>query len=109
MELYNFAFLNADNEVIDISVFDSENPSSKLLDAVKAQFGAVDYKSCTVHGDAYIGGTFLDNRFVVPKPYPSWVLNVETYEWESPVGSPVEPNSVWDEETLSWIPVIQLD
>ena len=37
-----------------------------------------------------IGGTYDENlnAFIGPKPYPSWILNEETCEWESPVPKP---------------------
>jgi len=52
------------------------------------------------------------DAFVPPKPYDSWILNVDTVSWESPIGlSPElteEQNASksfydWDEETGSWI------
>lgn len=46
--------------------------------------------------------------FIFPQPYPSWILNEETYSWKSPVPYPtVEEGSdelyVWDENTISWL------
>jgi hypothetical protein len=52
------------------------------------------------------------DAFIPPKPYPSWIINKETKDWESPIGS--EPiltqeqinNKLmykWDEENLKWI------
>lgn len=42
--------------------------------------------------------------FYSAKPYPSWILNTETWQWESPVPVPdmKKPYS-WNEETKSWI------
>ena len=52
------------------------------------------------------------DAFIPPKPYESWILNPDKYEFESPVPLPSGsqnsiPNSVgemynWDEDTLSW-------
>jgi hypothetical protein len=56
----------------------------------------------------YAGVGFIYNEeldiFLPPKPYPSWVLNTEYGEWESPTPRPVTPNKVqlWNEDTLSW-------
>ena len=41
-------------------------------------------------------------NFSAPQPYPSWVLNTETYKWEAPVARP-KGDYVWDEETTSWV------
>jgi hypothetical protein len=52
---------------------------------------------------AGIGGTYdakLD-VFIPVKPYPSWVLNTETYEWDPPIPKP-EEECTWDEENLTW-------
>ena len=52
------------------------------------------------------------NAFVPPSPFPSFVLNEETADWESPVGpapelteAQVESRSFykWDEENLAWV------
>ena len=48
--------------------------------------------------------------FLLPQPYPSWTLNTETYEWDSPVPEPElteeqkESGSYyeWNEETQEW-------
>jgi hypothetical protein len=39
-----------------------------------------------------------------PQPYPSWVWNDTSKQWEAPVPKPVEGDWVWSEETLQWIP-----
>jgi hypothetical protein len=54
-------------------------------------------------GVGYIYNEELD-IFLPPKPYPSWVLNTEYGEWESPTPRPVTRNKVqiWNEDTLSW-------
>jgi hypothetical protein len=63
---------------------------------------------------AGIGYTFREDidAFVPPQPYPSWVLNNDTAQWEAPVPMPEdagigEPPKFysWDESTTSWIPV----
>lgn len=45
--------------------------------------------------------------FIAPQPYPSWLLNQQTCQWEAPVPYPNDGKSYyWDEETLSWIEVV---
>lgn len=44
------------------------------------------------------------DAFVEPKPFPSWILNTTTYQWEAPVVMPEDGNVYgWDEETNSWV------
>jgi hypothetical protein len=56
---------------------------------------------------AGIGFSYDEVRdaFIPPKPYPSWVLNEETCNWEPPVPRPEgDVFLVWDEDTQTWIP-----
>jgi len=109
MEFYSFAFLDSNNNVINIAVFDSPDPDIELLNSMKNQINAVDFKSCSIYGEASMGGLFIGHRFVEKQPYPSWVLNNETFVWESPIGNPVAPYSKWNEETLSWTPKVPIE
>ena len=54
---------------------------------------------------AGIGFTYDKTRdaFIPPKPYPSWLLNDDTCQWEPPVAYPEgEGLYSWNEETQSW-------
>lgn len=37
------------------------------------------------------------------KPYPSWILNETTSEWEAPVPKPQDGNYTWNEQAGSWV------
>lgn len=65
---------------------------------------------------AGIGFTYNEQLdvFLSPKPYPSWVLNELTKNWESPIGDHPELTEqeilggvyyLWDEESLQWIKI----
>lgn len=50
------------------------------------------------------------DAFVPPKPYPSWVLDQNTAQWQAPVPMPPDAFTgnplkiyLWDEATLSWV------
>lgn len=44
------------------------------------------------------------DAFVPPKPFPSWVLNNDTAQWEAPVPMPDDDQIyVWNEATNSWV------
>lgn len=57
---------------------------------------------------AIIGGTYDEqlDAFLPPKPYASWVLNDQDYEWESPIKHPnpdYPETYLWDEDSVSWV------
>jgi hypothetical protein len=54
-------------------------------------------------GIGYAYDPVLD-AFIPPQPYPSWLLNTTTCQWEAPTPYPIDGQMyVWDEATLSWI------
>jgi len=60
-------------------------------------------------GIGYTYNAALD-AFVPPKPqnYPSWVLNPDTAQWETPVPMPEDGKMYsWDEATISWKLVVE--
>lgn len=62
--------------------------------------------SMCITPNAIIGSTYDEttDRFILPKPYPSWILNRDTYYWEPPISIPEDGNEYWwDENNVSWI------
>lgn len=66
----------------------------------------------------YAGAGFtydsVRDAFIPPKPYPSWVLNENTYQWDAPIPYPEDVGTsespkryVWDEATVSWVLIAQ--
>lgn len=54
-------------------------------------------------GFAYDAGR---DAFIPPQPYPSWVINETTCQWEAPVPYPTDGKVYgWDEQTQSWVEV----
>jgi hypothetical protein len=44
--------------------------------------------------------------FYAPQPFPSWILNNQTWLWEAPVPYPNDDKLYrWDEDTTSWVEV----
>jgi hypothetical protein len=74
------------------------------------------YNNNIRHRYAGIGMKYdaTNDVFLFPKPYPSWNLNTDTWEWEAPVAMPddagfdndEEPTEyvsyTWDEGSTSW-------
>ena len=122
----HFAQIDYENKVLRVSVVRNED----TLDAdgnESEQIGIEFLKS--IHGGStrwvqtsynnnfrfrYAGIGMVYNVehdvFLNPQPYPSWTLNTETYEWDSPVIKPElteeqkESGSYyeWNEETQEW-------
>jgi hypothetical protein len=58
-------------------------------------------------GIGYTYDPVLD-AFIPPQPYPSWLLNTTTCQWQAPVPYPDDGKTyIWDEATLSWVLVEQ--
>ncbi len=63
---------------------------------------------------ANIGYTYDSTRdaFITPQPYPSWILNETTCQWEAPIPRPDDEEKLrhgvgkiyyWDEENQTWV------
>jgi hypothetical protein len=55
---------------------------------------------------AGVGYTYDEtlDAFIAPNPYPSWVLNEETFSWEAPIPYPSDGKDyIWDEQAGQWI------
>lgn len=45
----------------------------------------------------------INDVFIAPKPYESWILNEETYQWDPPLEYPNDGgNYMWNESGLKW-------
>ena len=43
------------------------------------------------------------NAFIAPQPFPSWLLDEDTCQWNAPTPYPDDDKvSSWDEDTTSW-------
>ncbi len=54
----------------------------------------------------------VNNIFIIPKPFNSWILNLNKARWESPIGDAPELTEEersqgkrysWNEEILNWV------
>ena len=83
-----------------------------------------DGKGDGMRGPCGIGMTYSTDldQFIMDPPYPSWILNTNTMEWEPPVEKPQDTFQVlggpigiqttyklydWDENTTSWQVTLQ--
>ena len=59
---------------------------------------------------ASIGDTWdkVNEVFISPQPYPSWILNEDTCIYEAPVPYPTDDLMYsWDEDTTSWVETVE--
>jgi len=58
-------------------------------------------------GTIYIGGTYdpVNNVFMPPPPYPSWIFDLNTKTWQSPVPRPDDgiQKFLWNESEKKWV------
>jgi restriction endonuclease Mrr len=106
----------ANKDTADADGVEKEHIGAAFLENL---FGGV-WKQTSYNGNirknyAGIGYTYdagID-AFVPPQPYPSWILDNATAQWEAPVPMPEdagtgEPPKMysWDEATTSWVEVV---
>jgi len=114
----HFAKLDSNNIVVFVTAGRDEDNGQE--DEISLRTGDV-YKQTsynTVGGKHLLGGTpFRKNyagvgytydsyrdAFIPPQPFPSWVLNEETCQWEAPIAMPDDGQRYsWDEETVAWL------
>jgi hypothetical protein len=57
---------------------------------------------------AGIGFTYDENKdaFIPPKPFDSWILNEDIFQWESPIPKPTDNKRyLWSEANQQWLEV----
>ena len=114
----HFAKVGTGNKVIKVHVLNNE---VLMKDGVENEQQGVEFlQNLYGNKDLYIqtsyNGTFRKNyagvgfdydstkdAFIAPQPYPSWVLNDDTCQWDAPSAYPDDDKMYdWDEESTSW-------
>lgn len=118
----NFAKLDEHNIVIEVNVVDNNvvnNLPFPQSEPVGVQFltewsgGYTNWKQTSYNASfrknfAGIGFTYsIDlDAFISPKPFPSWLLDTATCQWQAPVPYPNDGKLYqWDEATRSWVEI----
>jgi hypothetical protein len=118
----HFAKLDEHNLVLDVNVVNNETINNLPFpesEPVGVQFltewsgGYSNWKQTSYNasfrknyaGVGYSYSVDLD-AFIPPKPFPSWLLNTNTCQWDSPVPYPNDGKLYrWDEATQSWVEI----
>jgi hypothetical protein len=113
----HFAKLDENNMVTQVIVVSNKDTSD--ADGVEKEYIGIAFcerlfggkwKQTSYNGNfrknyAGIGYTYNPDidGFVPPQPYPSWVLNNVTAQWEAPVPMPQDDDFyLWNEGSQSW-------
>lgn len=113
----HFAQIDADNVVVQVIVVsdnDTQNDDGIETETIGAEFChnllggqwvQTSYSGRIRKRFAGIGYTYdktLD-AFIPPKPYPSWILNNQTANWQAPIAhEDLDGWWIWDEITQTW-------
>jgi hypothetical protein len=111
----HFAEIDENNIVLRVLVTDNSYPNEGydwLIDNLGGRWVKTSYNASSNgyrKNYAGIGFTYDEGRdaFVPPKPYPSWLLNEDTCQWEAPIPYPDDDLMYqWDEEQGDWTPIV---
>jgi hypothetical protein len=116
----HYAFLNENNVVTEVITGIDE---TELIEGLTPEewYGNFRGQKCvrtSYNGNirkhfAGIGHNYDEtwDVFYPPRPYPSWKLNYETFQWESPIGIPEPVDGFvwrWSEINKEWFKVERL-
>ena len=94
-------------DILDVNNNESEEVGVQFCtDLLGGTWVQTSYNGNIRKNYAGIGDTYDATRdaFIIPKPYPSWVLDETTCQWGAPVAMPTDDKMYeWDEDTTSWI------
>ena len=114
----HFAKLDENNIVLEVNVVNNDvltedEEASGIAFLTEWSGGYPLWKQTSYNANfrknyAGIGYTYDQNidAFIPPKPYPSWLLNTDTAQWQAPVPYPNDGKQYyWDEATQSWVEI----
>ena len=112
----HYAFLDESNIVTEVivGIDETELIEGKDPETWYEEFRGQVCKRTSYNGNirknyAGLGFYFDEGRdaFIPPKPYPSWLLNEDTCQWEAPIPYPDDDLMYqWDEEQGDWTPIV---
>ena len=112
MALY-FAELDSNNMVVDVVVVSEDDAPDEAtgIAFLKNLTGKDKWIQTFENGEkrkrnAGIRYTYdsVNDVCYAPQPYPSWIMNTTSWEWEAPVAPPANNEDLWwDEPTQSWV------
>ena len=118
----HFVKLDDQNVVIDVIVVNNETLNNLPFpdsEPVGVSFltnwsdGYTNWKQTSYNANfrknyAGIGYTYdpVLDAFIAPKPFPSWLLNTETCQWQAPIPYPTDGKKYyWNEDAQQWVEI----
>lgn len=120
----HFAQLDDNNVVLQVIVVHNNElldggveSEAKGISFCRSLFPGTNWKQTSYNGNirknyAGIGYTYDTQRdaFIPPKPYSSWILDNESCVWNAPIPYPTDGKRYfWDEATITWLEVANVD
>jgi hypothetical protein len=113
----HYAFLDENNIVTEVITGRNEDETVDGITDWEAHYGAFRGQVCkrTSYNNNYrknyagVGFYFDAERdaFIAPKPFPSWVLDEATCQWQAPTAYPTDGLMYqWVEDDLNWQAII---
>lgn len=113
----HYAFLDNDNIVTEVIVGRNEDEVVDGISDWETYYGNIRGQRCVRtsynanirKNYAGIGFRYDDDldAFIPPQPFPSWLLNEETAQWEAPVPYPDgDLMYSWNEELGDWEAIV---
>jgi hypothetical protein len=102
-------FAKVNNVMVEQVIVAEDDFFNTFIDTSPGEWIQTSYTGSIRKNYAGIGYTYDSTRdaFIAPQPYPSWTLNEDTCQWESPVPYPDDDKHyTWDEETTNWKEII---
>jgi len=102
-----------ENEVINVIVIpDNQDHRGQEYIGNDLGLGGI-WKETTYDGSirknfGSIGSLYNEeyDMFISKQPYPSWMLNTNSGQWEPPTVEPDDGIYNWDEDSLSWVELL---
>jgi hypothetical protein len=115
--LAHYAFLDENNIVTEVITGRHEDEVVDGISDWEAYYGNLRGQRCVRtsynanirKNYAGIGFRYDDDldAFIPPQPYPSWILNEDTAQWEAPIPYPDDDLMYsWNEELGDWEPIL---
>jgi len=95
----NYAKINSEN-IVDFVIVSNES----YLKELSGTFVEVTTETGWAGPGSIYSATH--NKFLGAKPWESWTLNEETFEWEAPSLKPLTGKHIWSEVDQEWVEVV---
>ena len=114
----NWAKIDDSNTVKEVLVVADDKDAAWLTDKLGGTWMQTSYntrKGKHLQGETPFRGNFAGigftydetlDAFLPPKPFESWVLDAEIFDWQAPVPMPQDEKAYrWDEDSTAWVEV----